>query len=485
MKQEFETIIGLEVHAQLTTRSKMFCRCGADYANAGPNTRTCPVCLGMPGVLPTINRQAVEYTILTALALNCRVLERAKFDRKNYSYPDLVKGYQISQYDEPFGLGGWIEVETNGKPRRLGITRVHLEEDVCKLLHRGTGSNGYSLVDANRSGVPLMEIVSEPDMRSPAEARNYLIKLRSILRYLGVSLANMEEGSFRCDANISIRPKGSTELLSKVEVKNMNSLKAVYRALEYERERQEKAFLNGERISQETRGWVEETGQTVSQRSKEYAHDYRYFPEPDLPPLEVNREWVEEIRQRMPELPDQRCERFINEFGLSDYDAGILTASKETADYFEIVLKRSARSAKEVANWIAGPVSGIVNAQAIDFDIFSTKLPAEELTELLKLEGSGAISMATAKTVLEEMYTTGKSAGVLVAEKGLTQISGSQELDEFAAQIIKANASAVADYQAGKEQALKFLIGQMMRVTRGRANPEIAADIIKRKLEES
>ncbi|MDD2471962.1 MAG: Asp-tRNA(Asn)/Glu-tRNA(Gln) amidotransferase subunit GatB [Dehalococcoidales bacterium] len=484
MNPEFETVIGLEVHAQLTTRSKMFCRCGSDYASAEPNTRTCPVCLGMPGVLPTINRQAVENTILTALALNCQVPERAKFDRKNYPYPDLVKGYQISQYDEPFGLGGWIEVETDGNSRRLGITRVHLEEDVCKLLHRGTGSNGYSLVDANRSGVPLMEIVSEPDMRSPAEARNYLIKLRSILRYLGVSLANMEEGSFRCDANISIRPKGSEELLAKVEVKNMNSLKAVYRALEFEAERQRKAFINGEKINQETRGWVEETGKTVSQRSKEYAHDYRYFPEPDLPPLEVSREWVENIRCRMPELPDQRCQRFIKDYSLSDYDAGILTASKEAADYFETVLSESGRSPKEVANWIAGPVSGIINAQGIDFEDFGKKVSPEEMTGLLKLEGSGSINMATAKTVLEEMFNTGKSAATLVNEKGLTQISGSEELDQFAVQVIEANPSAVADFKAGKEQALKFLIGQMMRLTRGRANPEIAADILKRKLEE-
>lgn len=485
MNPEFETIIGLEVHAQLTTRSKMFCRCGSDYASAEPNTRTCPVCLGMPGVLPTINRQAVENTILTAIALNCSVPEHAKFDRKNYSYPDLVKGYQISQYDEPFGLGGWMEVETDGKCRRLGITRVHLEEDVCKLLHRGTGSSGFSLVDANRSGVPLMEIVSEPDMRSPAEARNYLVKLRSILRYLGVSLANMEEGSFRCDANISVRPKGTLELLAKVEVKNMNSLKAVYRALEFEAERQRKAYIIGEKINQETRGWVEETGQTVSQRSKEYAHDYRYFPEPDLPPVEVSQEWVSKIRQRMPELPDQRRERFVNEFELSDYDAGILTASKETADYFETVLKLSVRSPKEVANWIAGPVSGIVNAQSIDFELFSARIPAEELAELLKLEGSGSINTATAKAVLEEMYNTGKSANALVAEKGLTQISGSKELDGYAAKVIEANPSAVADYKAGKDQALKFLIGQMMRLTKGRANPESAADIIKHKLEES
>jgi len=326
--------------------------------------------------------------------------------------------------------------------------------------------------------------VSEPDMRSPSEARNYLIKLRSILRYLGVSPANMEEGSFRCDANISIRPKGSTKFFPKVEVKNMNSLRAVHRALEYEADRQREEFIKGNKIAQETRGWDEGAGHTITQRSKENAHDYRYFPEPDLPPLEVSRQWVEDIRQRMPELPDERCERFMNEYELSDYDAGLLTASKETADYFETVLSKSEYTPKDIANWIAGPVSGIINAQAVDFEIFGTKVPAQELADLLKLEGSGTINAATAKTVLEEMYSTGKSATSLVAEKGLTQISGSHELDEFAAQVIENNASAVADYRAGKEQALKFLIGQMMRLTKGRANPEIAADIIKRKLKE-
>jgi len=484
MNDSFETVIGLEVHAQLTTRSKMFCRCGSDYASAEPNTRVCPVCLGLPGVLPVINRQAVENTILTALALNCRIPEHTKFDRKNYSYPDLVKGYQISQYDQPLGLGGWIDVETEGENRRLGITRVHLEEDVCKLLHRGCGSDGFSLVDANRSGVPLMEIVSEPDMRSPAEARNYLMKLRSILRYLGVSVANMEEGSFRCDANISIRPRGSTELLAKVEVKNMNSFKAVYRALEFEAKRQRQAMADNVKLVQETRGWLDDTGETVSQRSKEYAHDYRYFPEPDLPPLSVSRQWVEDLKAGLPELPDERCQRFVTGYGLSGYDARLLTAARETADYFEDTLKLSGQPAKEIANWIAGPVTGIVNAGGIDFDTFSLKIPPRGLAGLVELTAKGSINMATAKTILEEMYATGKSAGELVAEKGLTQISGSGELDEFARQVIEANPSAVADYRSGKDQALKFLIGQMMRLTRGRANPEAAAGIIERKLKE-
>jgi aspartyl-tRNA(Asn)/glutamyl-tRNA(Gln) amidotransferase subunit B len=297
----YETIIGLEVHAQLLTRSKMFCGCSADYASAPPNTHVCPVCLGMPGVLPVINKRAVEYTVMTALALNCTISEYTKFDRKNYPYPDLMKGYQISQYDAPIGRGGWLDIEADGTTRKIGITRVHLEEDVAKLQHRAP-SNGedYSLVDVNRSGVPLMEIVGEPDLRSPEEARQYLIKLRSILQYLEVSTGNMEEGSFRCDANISIRPEGSAESTAKVEVKNMNSFRAVYQAMDYEAGRQRRAIAEGKKLVQETRGWVEEKGKTVSQRSKESAHDYRYFPEPDLPPLHISRECVEEIRACQP-----------------------------------------------------------------------------------------------------------------------------------------------------------------------------------------
>jgi len=307
----YETIIGLEVHAQLLTQSKMYCRCSSDYADAPPNTHVCPVCLGMPGVLPVINKKAIEFAIMTALALNCTIPQFSKFDRKNYPYPDLMKGYQISQYDAPIGIGGWMMLNIEGKERRIGITRVHMEEDVAKLLHRtDPWGESYSLIDVNRSGMPLMEIVSEPDMRSPEEARQYLIKLRSILQYLGVSTGNMEEGSFRCDANISIRPADSSESLAKVEVKNMNSFKAVFRALEHEEKRQREVAEKGGQLSQETRGWVEETGITQSQRSKEYAHDYRYFPEPDLPPLTLSPAWVKEIESRLPELPETRLDRF-------------------------------------------------------------------------------------------------------------------------------------------------------------------------------
>ncbi|HEY82349.1 MAG TPA: Asp-tRNA(Asn)/Glu-tRNA(Gln) amidotransferase subunit GatB [Dehalococcoidia bacterium] len=486
---DFETIIGLEVHAQLLTRSKMFCRCSADYANAPPNTHVCPVCLGMPGVLPVINRQAVEYTIMTALALNCTISDYTKFDRKNYPYPDLMKGYQISQYDAPIGRGGWLNIEVDGEKRKIGIIRVHLEEDVAKLLHR-TSPEGedYSLIDVNRSGVPLMEIVSEPDLRSPEEARQYLIKLRSILQYLGVSTGNMEEGSFRCDANISIRPQGSSEPLAKVEVKNMNSFKAVYQAMDYEAKRQRKAAAEGKKLIQETRGWVEAKGKTVAQRSKEYAHDYRYFPEPDLPPLVISREWVEEIRARLPELPEARRERFIAEYGLPLYDASLLTTSKAMADYFEDSTKTAQfgklppdRAAKEVSNWLLGEVSRILNANDIDISQFREKVSPERLLGLI-LSSHGTINLATAKSVLEEMFQTGKDAQEIIAQRGLSQISDAGELEDIITQVIGANPQAVADFKSGKEAALKFLVGQVMRATKGRANPQVAAEMLKRKL---
>lgn len=486
----YETIIGLEVHAQLLTKSKMFCRCSADYASAPPNTYVCPVCLGMPGVLPTINQQAVEYTIMTALALNCTISDYTKFDRKNYPYPDLMKGYQISQYDAPFGRGGWLTIEVNGEKKRAGITRVHLEEDVAKLIHR-TSPEGesYSLVDVNRAGVPLMEIVGEPDLHSPEEARQYLIKLRSILQYLGVSTGNMEEGSFRCDANISIRPENSPEPLAKVEVKNMNSFKAVYQAMEYEAKRQRKVVAEGRRLTQETRGWVEEKGKTVSQRGKEYAHDYRYFPEPDLPPLVLNREWVEEIRSKLPELPEARRDRFVAEYSLSLYDANLLTSSRAMADYFEACQRVGAlhslslpKRAKTVSNWLLGEFSRLLNTT--NTEISDCRVSPEQLCQLLDLIHKGSISSTSAKVVFEEMFNTGKHATDIITQRGLSQISDTQEVKEIVSQVIIANAQAVADYKAGKPQALTFLVGQVMRVTRGRANPKRVNELLKKKLEE-
>jgi len=487
----FEIVIGLELHAQLLTRSKMFCRCSADYASTPPNTHVCPVCLGMPGVLPTINRQAIEYTIMTALALNCTISGYTKFDRKNYPYPDLMKGYQISQYDAPIGRDGWFTIDVNGEKKRAGITRVHLEEDVAKLLHR-TSPDGksYSLMDVNRSGVPLMEVVGEPDLHSPEEARQYLIKLRSILQYLGVSTGNMEEGSFRCDANISLRPENSSETTAKVEVKNMNSFRAVYRALDYEARRQAKAVAEGKRLIQETRGWVEEEGKTVSQRSKEYAHDYRYFPEPDLPPLVISREWVEEVRAKLPELPEARRDRFITEYKLPTYDVDLLIGSKAMADYFEDCLRTdefkklpSGKGAKEVSNWLLGETSRIINATSTDIEDFRERVSPAHLCGLILSTSGGTINIATAKSVLEDMYQTGKSADDIIAQRGLSQISDTDAIEAEVIAAIKNNEAAVADYKSGKVAALKFLVGQVMKATKGRANPALVNDLLKRKLE--
>ncbi len=486
----FEIIVGLEVHAQLLTRSKMFCRCSAGYASAPPNTHVCPVCLGMPGVLPAINQQAVEYTIMTALALNCTIAEYTSFDRKNYPYPDLMKGYQISQYNAPFGHGGWLAIEVNGEKKRVGITRVHLEEDVAKLVHyTSPDGESYSLVDVNRSGVPLMEVVSEPDLRSPEEARQYLIKLRSILQYLGVSTGNMEEGSFRCDANISIRPENSPDSLAKVEVKNMNSFKAVYLALEYEAKRQQKVVAEGRRLVQETRGWVEEKGKTVAQRSKEYAHDYRYFPEPDLPPLVISPEWVEEIRPKITELPEAKRDRFVAEYGLPLYDANLLTSSRAMADYFEDCLRTGlpngqspAKRAKTVSNWLLGEFSRLLSAT--NTEISNSKVSPEQICQLLDLMQKGSISGTSAKLVFEEMFKTGKDAADIITQRGLSQISDTREIEGVVSQVVEANPKAVADYKGGKTQSLTFLVGQVMKATRGRANPKVVNEQLKRRLEE-
>ena len=473
----YEIVIGLEVHAQLLTKSKMFCSCSADYANAPPNTHVCPICLGMPGVLPTINKKAIEYTIMTALALGCTIPEYTKFDRKNYSYPDLMKGYQISQYDAPISKQGWLFIDSNGTKKKVNITRVHLEEDVAKSWHRGD----YSLIDINRSGVPLMEIVSEPEIGSPEEARDYLIKLHSILRYLGVSTGNMEEGSFRCDANISIRPLGSKKLLSKVEVKNMNSFKAVSQALEYEGKRQIKVLEEGGQLVQETRGWIDEKGITVTQRSKEYADDYRYFPEPDLPPLILDRAWIEEIRAKLPELPEARRDRFMVQYGLPLYDANILTGSRTMADYFEncVKLMDSGRT-KMVSNWLLGDFSRLLNAT--NTEIENAKIKPQHLVEMLNLVDNGTISGPAAKAVFEEMFYSGKRASDVVMEKKLSQIGDATEIRNAVRRAISENAKAVTDYKAGKEQALTFITGQVMKITKGRANPTMVTEILLQEL---
>ena len=474
---DYETVIGLEVHAQLLTKSKMFCSCSTDYVNAPPNTYVCPICLGMPGTLPVINKKAVEYTIMTALALKCTIPEYSKFDRKNYFYPDMMKNYQISQYDAPIGKHGCLTIDSNGHQKKINITRVHLEEDVAKLLHRGN----YSLVDVNRSGIPLMETVSEPEISSAEEARDYLVKLRAILRYLGVSTGNMEDGSFRCDANISIRPSGSKELLSKVEVKNMNSFKAVYQALKYESKRQRKVLEEGGTLVQETRGWMDEKEVTVSQRSKEYADDYRYFPEPDLPPLFFDRAWIEEIKARLPELPETRKERFMAQYDLPLYDASILTSSRAMADYFEDCLKlTSPNKAKMVSNWLLGDFSRLLNAT--DSDIENTRVSPSLLVELLTLVDKRTISGPTAKAVFEKMFYTGKKASDIVAEGKLSQLNDATELQRIVKQVLANNAKAVADYKAGKQQALTFLTGQIMKATKGTANPAVVREILVQEL---
>ena len=475
---DYETVIGLEVHAQLLTKSKMFCSCSTDYVNAPPNTYVCPICLGMPGTLPVINKKAVEYTIMTALALKCTIPEYSKFDRKNYFYPDMMKNYQISQYDAPIGKHGCLTIDSNGHQKKINITRVHLEEDVAKLLHRGN----YSLVDVNRSGIPLMETVSEPEISSAEEARDYLVKLRAILRYLGVSTGNMEDGSFRCDANISIRPSGSKELLSKVEVKNMNSFKAVYQALKYESKRQRKVLEEGGTLVQETRGWMDEKEVTVSQRSKEYADDYRYFPEPDLPPLFLDRAWIEEIKARLPELPEARKGRFMAQYDLPLYDASILTSSRAMADYFEDCLKlTSPKKAKMVSNWLLGDFSRLLNAT--NSDIENTRISPSLLVELLNLVDKRTISGPTAKAVFEKMFYTGKKASDIVAEGKLSQLNDATELQRIVKQVLANNAKAVADYKAGKQQALTFLTGQIMKATKGTANPAVVREILVQELE--
>ena len=479
---EYETVIGLEVHCQLRTQSKMFCRCPADYASAEPNTYVCPLCLGMPGTLPVINRTAVEWTIRTALALNMTIPELSKFDRKNYPYPDLMKGYQISQYDMPLSEGGWMDVETEelGK-RRIGITRVHLEEDTARLLHReNEAGERFSLVDVNRSGVPLMEIVSEPDMRSPDEARTYLVQLRQILRYLGVSTADMEKGSFRCDANVSLRPVGSTELGSKVEIKNMNSLRGVHSALEHEVIRQAEVLRSGGRIDQETRGWDEAREITLSQRSKEDAHDYRYFPEPDLPPLSITSEAVEALRSQLPELPVQRLARFQSEYGLGDFEANLLTEEPSRADYFDqtVAALSDAANAREAANWITGDLFAQINKDPAHPDLEDQPIQPKHIAELVGLIVGGDISRSQARTVFESMYESGDDPATIVKAKGLTQISGADALTPIIEQVISANPDAVSDYRSGKEAALKYLVGQVMRHSRGQANPAQASELL-------
>lgn len=485
---EYEVVIGIEVHAQVLTKSKMFCSCSAEYHDSGPNTHVCPVCLALPGVLPVINERAVEYTIMMGLALNCEIPERAKFDRKNYPYPDLMKGYQISQFDEPLCKNGWVEVEVEGEAKRIAITRVHLEEDTARSMHRANAAGEeYSLIEVNRSGVPLMEIVSEPDVRSGLEARLYVMKLQQTLRYLGASRANLEEGNMRCEPNISLRPVGQKELGAKVELKNLASFRAVEQGVQFEIQRQRRLLDKGERVAQETRGWRDDKGITVSQRSKEKENDYRYFPEPDLPPLAISREYVDELRSRLPELPDTRRQRFMADYGLSSYEANLLTATRARADYYEQATaeasgdaERLRGQAKVIANWMLGDFARLLNTASVD--IGEAKVSPTDLHGLILLIEDGTITNTGAKGVFEEMFRSGKPAKAIVEEQGLTQISGADELTGIVDRVIAGNPKPVADYRGGKEAALKALLGLVMRETRGRANPGLAQDLLREQL---
>lgn len=486
---QYEAVIGLEVHAQLLTESKMFCGCSTKFGSE-PNTQTCPVCIGMPGVLPVMNKRAFEFTIKTGLAMNCKISSYSRFARKNYFYPDLPKNYQISQYELPLCEHGFIEITVDNEKRKIGITRIHLEEDAGKSIHEG---GNFSLVDLNRAGVPLMEIVSEPDIRTPREASEYMKKLRTLLRYLGVCDGNMEQGSLRCDANVSVRPAGSRELGVKTEIKNINSFRFVERALEYEIQRQIRILEEGGRIIQETRLWDSNIGKTFSMRTKEEAHDYRYFPEPDLVPIVVEKKLIEEIRATLPELPDEKKARFIAEYGLPDYDADFLVSEKTLADWFEEAVRLGGQP-KTVANWIQGDLMRLLNEEGLSIE--ECPIRPAQLVDLLKHIEKGTISGKIAKTVFEEIYRRTKmveakgevslsfaiTAEAIIQEKGLVQISDRDVIEKAIGEVIKGHQKEVERYRAGEEKLFGFFVGQVMKATKGKANPQLVNEILKEKL---
>jgi aspartyl-tRNA(Asn)/glutamyl-tRNA(Gln) amidotransferase subunit B len=480
----YEAIIGMEVHAQVITASKMFCGCSADYAATPPNTHVCPICLAMPGVLPVINSAAVEATVLTGMALNCHIPGFTKFDRKNYPYPDLPKGYQISQYDYPFCVNGWLEIPTgqDGETRRIGIRRVHLEEDTAKLIH----ANGASLVDYNRAGVPLMEIVTEADMRSADDAWHYLTRLRTILRYLGVNSGNMEEGAMRCEANVSVRLVGADEFGTKVEIKNLNSFRSVRLAIAYEIERQSRVLDEGGRVHQVTMGWDEERLRTVFQRSKEGSADYRYFPEPDLPPIEFSPEAVDIIRRRLPELPEAKRARFMAEYGLRAEDTALLVEDRRIAEYYERAVQAAQQQRTAVigpqivANWMLGEIFRLLRESGGSIDDIA--VTPEALVELVAMVRGGAINATVAKEVLEEMVSTGASAPAIVERRGLTQISDEDALARVVREVLETNPGPVQQYLEGKESVFGFLMGQAMRATKGQANVQVVRELLQAEL---
>ncbi len=477
---DYAPVIGLEIHAQLLTRTKIFCGCSTLFG-APPNTNVCAVCLGLPGALPVLNRRAVELAIRAGLALNCEIQPVSIFARKNYFYPDLPKGYQISQYEKPIALTGHVEYQNAGQARRVGITRAHLEEDAGKSLHEGfADSDDRTCLDFNRSGVPLLEIVTEPDIRSAADAAEFFSRLRAILVAIGVNDGNMEEGSLRCDANVSVRPSGQTEFGTKAEIKNLNSFRHVQKALEFEIERQIALVSSGGRVEQETRLWDAAAGRTLSMRSKEEAHDYRYFPEPDLPALEVAAAWVEEIGRTLPELPDARRRRFVADYAIPDYDAAILTQSRALGDYFEATAA-AAGNAKAASNWIMGELTRKMNELGVDVE--AVPLTPAALAGLIRLVESGTITGPIAKDVFEKMYGSGRAAADIVEAEGLASINDDAALAAAVRDVIAANQSAVVQYRAGKQQTFGFLVGQVMKATRGKANPAMVNALMKKMLE--
>jgi aspartyl-tRNA(Asn)/glutamyl-tRNA(Gln) amidotransferase subunit B len=473
---EFEPVIGLEVHAQLKTKTKIFCSCSTAFGSP-PNTHVCPVCLGMPGTLPVLNKKVVEYALLMTLATNCRINRLNRFARKNYYYPDLPKGYQISQYELPIAEHGYLDIEVNGNSKRIGITRIHMEEDAGKLSH--DPHRPLSMVDFNRTGVPLIEIVSEPDIRSSEEAGAYLRQLHAILRYLDICDGNMEEGSFRCDANISIRPKGEKKLGTRTELKNLNSFKNVEKSIEYEIFRQKDILLDEGTIIQETRLWNADINRSTSMRSKEEAHDYRYFPDPDLVPLHIDEQWINTLRKEIPELPQAKKERFITEYGLPATDAEVLTSSRDMADYFDECVKLFNRP-KQIGNWIMGSLLALLNIE--NKTISESPVSPHHLSDMLKLIDKGLISGKIAKKVFDEMAKTGKPPKQIVEKKGLLQVTDKTEIESIVIKIVSDNPKEAEAYKNGKTKLLGFFVGQVMKVTRGKANPQIVNEILKEKL---
>ena len=478
---KYEAVIGLEVHTELQTKTKIFCSCRTSFG-ADPNTNVCPVCLGLPGVLPVLNKKVLEYAVRAGLALNCEISRFSKFDRKNYYYPDLPKNFQTSQFDLPICEHGYLDVEVEGEKRRIRITRAHMEEDAGKLVHHGTSitDSDYSLVDYNRTGTPLLEIVSEPDMRSAKEAVAYMEKMRAILQYVGISDCRMEEGSLRCDANVSVRPVGQKELGTKTEIKNINSFKGVERAIEYEAMRQAELLEDGGKVVQETRTWDEKEGVTKSMRTKEEANDYRYFPEPDLVPFTVSDEYIENIRKSLPELPDARKERYMKEFGLSSEDAVFMTNDKATADYFEAAVDAGA-DPKACVNWLMGEFASQLSTDGIE--IAKAPVSAENLAALLKLISKGTISGKIAKKVFSTMWKEGGNPEEIVKAQGLVQISDTAELSKLVDEVVGKNPKAVEDFKAGKKKAVGALVGQIMKATKGKANPRVINELLNKKLQ--